>query len=178
MVVLIHRGWSVERFRHQLSFILNISGARISCWDGPFKMKDRDDLESLWMGRICSVVIDDSTARFPCQSVNQIECEKRLSTVNLLFSYGGKWINLRLQPNWTFAEVYWVLFINGIISNPQAEGWNFYKDGKNMKVKLDDEIKEWRKAKSGAIMVVQAMKGGGWRKEMLRQLRAMAEEPE
>jgi hypothetical protein len=167
MKFAVHRGWTILRLKHELSYYLNISGARIRCYDGPFMKKDGDDLESLWMGGIGMIVIDDNSGRFPYQSVNAIESEGRQNATSLLFKYGEKWSNLRFIHSWTFKELYWVLYINGIISNPRAENWNFFRSGANIKCDADTCIMRWKKVKSETIVVSPAMVGGGLTTERL-----------
>jgi hypothetical protein len=67
-----------------------------------------------------------------------------------------------MQFEWTMKEAYGVLFINILINNVDANGWNFTCNGRNIRTNDTGKIYQWsEQTGNSTIRIGPELRGGG-----------------
>jgi hypothetical protein len=127
---VIHRGWSLQRFKSEAAHLLSISAGRIRCKNHMEKlMKDYEDLEEYWKYEEAILEIDDNNWYSPTFKPNTIESDNRTNSITLLFNDGRKTMDLRLLMEWRIQDIYSILFINDMIPTMNEDNYYFTCQG-------------------------------------------------
>jgi hypothetical protein len=65
-----------------------------------------------------------------------------------------------LQPDWTQKEIYGILFLNNILSNPEADGWNFSFNGRSIKSNEEQKVTDWEKMIGNGTVRISPLQNG------------------
>jgi hypothetical protein len=160
---IIHRGWSLQRFKAEAAHLLSISAGRIGCKNHMDRiMKEHEDLEEYWMYEEAIIEVDDKDGYTPVIKPNIIETDNRTNSFTMLLSDGRKTKDLRFLHEWRMYEIFTILFINDMIPNLQEDDWYFRFEGQNINQDLNClAYHSNKKVRRGTIIINPKLRGGG-----------------